>query len=169
SIGSACALPVRGSAPKGRLMSRPTSSTLVSCVGFGGERRPRAITAIASQTSKSSSSSSDTTSTATPSSRRSINAWRISADAPLCGIETSSSDAVELDRRGIVDRPLARQRGEQLCLAVAGHTRDAHDLATSNSKLDIDQIGAERIVGLERKPLDEQRAVAALARLPVPG
>ena len=65
-------------------------------------------------------------------------------------IESTGGSAVDDDGIGIVDRALARQRGQKLLLTVAGNAGDADDFTAGHRELDVHQIGAETIVRRKR-------------------
>ena len=56
----------------------------------------------------------------------------------------------------ILRQPLARQRGEQFVLAVAGDAGDAEDFAALDLERDVLEPHAVRIVRLEAEIVDDQ-------------
>ena len=64
--------------------------------------------------------------------------------------------AVDDDRAGVLRQPLARQRGEQLVLAVAGDAGDAQDFTTLQLERDVLEPDAMRIVRLEAEIVDDE-------------
>ena len=76
--------------------------------------------------------------------------------APLRDRKMPGGDAFDHDGAGILRQPLARQRGEEFVLAVAGDAGDAQDFTTLQFERDVLEPHAVRIVGLEAEIVDDQ-------------
>ena len=71
-------------------------------------------------------------------------------------VEQARGIAVDDDVAFAARQPLARQRGEQLVLTVAGDAGDAENLAAADLERYVLEPRAVRIVGLERQFVDDE-------------
>jgi hypothetical protein len=89
--------------------------------------------------------------------------------APAGGIEPAGILPEQADGARRSTRQLARNRFQQLLLAIAGDPGDADDLAAAQRQLDVFQVGAERIGAGHRQMLDRQQHLAGRARRQLAG